>query len=67
MKRLTPIKAIRANCLNCSGKAREVRNCLQSDCPLFVYRFGTNPNRKGIGGQRKIENLDMATLVTQIA
>lgn len=50
MKRLTPIKAIRAKCLDCSGgQPSEVRNCLIEDCPLFPYRFGKNPNRKGIG------------------
>lgn len=52
MKRLTPIKAIRAKCLDCSGfQPSEVRRCEIEDCPLFPYRFGKNPNRKGIGNQ----------------
>jgi hypothetical protein len=58
-KTLPPLKAIRAKCLDCcvdSGK--EVRLCpcgpgslLESPepCPLWPYRFGKNPNRKGIG------------------
>ena len=49
-KQLTPIKAIRAKCLDCSGgQPSEVRNCLVEDCPLFLYRFGKNPNSSGIG------------------
>ena len=50
--KLTPIKAIREKCLDCSaGQPSEIRKCLIIDCPLFKYRFGKNPNRKGIGGQ----------------
>ncbi len=48
---LTPIKAIRAKCLECSNhQPKEVRYCSITDCPLYPYRFGKNPNRKGIGG-----------------
>ena len=47
---LTPIKAIRAKCLECSGgQPSEVRECLITDCPLYPFRMGKNPNRKGIG------------------
>lgn len=47
---LTPVKAIRAWCLDCSGfQPKEVRLCLHTACPLYFYRFGKNPNRKGIG------------------
>lgn len=48
-KRLTPLKSIRANCLDCcNGQPKEVRECQITDCPLWHYRFGKNPNRKGI-------------------
>ena len=48
---LTPIKAIRAKCLDCSNRQRkEVRDCLIPECPIFPFRMGKNPNRKGIGG-----------------
>ncbi len=41
MKKLTPLKAIRANCLECSaGNHAEVRRCDMVECPLFIYRFG---------------------------
>jgi hypothetical protein len=49
----TPVKAIRAKCLDCSSNhPSEVRMCLLPECPLFPYRFGKNPNRKGIGGNK---------------
>lgn len=48
---LTPLKAIRAKCLDCvCENAQEVRLCPSTGCPLYPYRMGHNPNRKGIGG-----------------
>ena len=50
---LTPVKAIRRKCLDCmAGSRKEVRFCLQRDCPLYPYRMGSNPKRKGVGGKR---------------
>ena len=47
-KILTPIKAIRANCIICMcGQVNEVKLCPCTDCPLYPYRMGKNPNRKG--------------------
>ena len=47
-KILTPVKAIRAKCLDCScGNPYEVNVCPLTGCPLYPYRFGRNPNRKG--------------------
>ena len=41
---LTPIKAIRAKCLDCcGGDKQEVRMCPVSDCPIFPYRMGHRP------------------------
>jgi hypothetical protein len=49
-KKLTPLRAIRAKCLDCSaGSPGEVRKCHIEDCPLFPFRFGHNPRRSGIG------------------
>ena len=43
----TPIKAIRAKCLDCCCDQREeVKLCPAKDCPLWPYRMGKNPNRK---------------------
>ena len=37
-------KAIRAKCLDCcGGEQGEVRTCWAENCPLFPYRFGSNP------------------------
>lgn len=50
MSNQTPIKAIRAKCLECSGfQPKEVRECQIDTCPLFPFRMGKNPNRAGIG------------------
>ena len=44
MKRLTPIKAIRAKCLECCcGQVKEVRECVIEKCALFLYRMGHRP------------------------
>jgi len=43
----TPLKAIRAKCLDCVCFQREeVRLCPSEDCPLHPFRFGKNPFRK---------------------
>ena len=45
--RLTPIKAIRAKCLECCENISiEVKRCESTNCPLFEYRMGKNPNIK---------------------
>ena len=41
---LTPIKAIRAKCLNCCcDHPSEVRNCTVKNCALYPYRMGHRP------------------------
>lgn len=40
----SPIKAIRAKCIDCSGKsAAESRKCVAINCPLWPFRMGVNP------------------------
>ena len=42
--KLTPIKAIRAKCLDCcGGQTKEVRLCSIEKCPLYQYRMGHRP------------------------
>lgn len=49
-KRMSPLKAIKAHCLDCCGGSRqEVKACEIADCPLHPFRLGKNPHRKGIG------------------
>ena len=44
---LTPLKAIKAHCLDCSGGFYpNQKECEIPHCPLYMYRLGTNPNRK---------------------
>lgn len=43
----TPIKAIRAKCLDCCcGSYEEVKLCPCQKCPLFPYRLGHRPKIK---------------------
>ena len=49
---MTPLKAIRLKCLECSADTiKEVRLCPVHDCELYQYRMGHNPKRKGLGGK----------------
>jgi len=51
-KSITPLRAIREKCRECSGgSASEVRECPVLGCPLYPYRDGHNPARRGIGGK----------------
>jgi len=46
------VKTIRKQCLECmSGRRDFVRECGSSDCPIWPYRMGKNPNRAGHGGR----------------
>ncbi len=42
--RLTPLKAIRAKCVDCCcGSYNEVKQCQSTACSLHPYRLGHNP------------------------
>ncbi len=44
MKQTTPLRAIRAKCLDCCcGQIVEVRNCTAFKCPLNPYKMGHKP------------------------
>ena len=44
---MTPIKAIRAKCLDCCcDNAAEVERCPCVKCSLYPFRFGKNPYNK---------------------
>jgi len=58
----TPVKAIRAKCLECSGGSyRDVRECLIPECPLYPFRMGKNPNRSRSDGSKKHADLHKTT------
>jgi hypothetical protein len=43
-KKLTGMSAIREKCLECScWSQKEVRECPNTDCALFPFRFGKYP------------------------
>lgn len=48
------VKLIRRVCLWCMGdhglSPEYVKECHAVSCPLHRYRMGTNPRRKGVGG-----------------
>jgi len=49
---LSPLKAIRFKCLECCcNNAAEVKRCHITDCTLWPFRMGKNPNRAGIGSK----------------
>ena len=42
----TPIKAIRAKCLDCCcDQPNEVKLCVSENCALYPFRLGKNPYR----------------------
>lgn len=44
------VKIIRKFCLQCMGGSKTfVKECETEDCPVYHYRMGKNPMRKGIG------------------
>ena len=44
MKKLTPIRAIRAKCIECyCGQLKEIRLCPSINCPIYPYRLGHRP------------------------
>lgn len=49
METITPLKAIKAKCLDCCGYNKtEVRNCSATDCPLYLFRKGHRQKRKAV-------------------
>lgn len=45
-KRLNRSISIRKYCLECcNGSFEEVKKCLSTDCSLYEYRSGKNPNK----------------------
>lgn len=61
---MTPMKAIRAKCLDCCcGSAYEVKACPCSDCSLYPFRLGKNPYRKA----REYSEEELAALKARLS
>lgn len=43
---MSPLKSIRAFCLDCNGTANEVKLCPCTNCALYAFRLGKSPNHK---------------------
>ena len=55
IKKLTPVRAIRAKCLDCTcGQTIEIRECTIKTCPLYLYRLGKRPTLEQIDEQNKL-------------
>ena len=60
---MTPMKAIRAKCLDCCcGSSNEVRLCTAESCPLHPFRLGKNPYR----AKRELTDEQKATLAERL-
>jgi len=47
MKHLTPIKAIRAKCMDCTcHQPKQIRECTIIKCALWPYRMGRRPSEQ---------------------
>lgn len=55
MKSLTPMKAIRAKCIDCGGGLlSEVRLCPVTTCALWPYRMGKRPKLEAVEERAKV-------------
>lgn len=67
MAKRTPLKAIRAKCLDCTnGQNVEIRECPITDCPLFEYRMGRRPKNDVEGDSSSDKLSDEETIVEDI-
>lgn len=64
MARLTPIKAIRAKCLECcNGQVKEVRFCPIKRCALYEYRLGHRPKDEEVITEESLDEKTQARAV----
>jgi hypothetical protein len=56
--KLTFRSSIRAFCLECMGWSPEkVKHCTSPTCPLYPFRLGYDPTKKGKGQGRSAEDM----------
>ena len=56
MTNLTPLKAIKLHCQDCSGDDNPKKK-KKKNCPLYVFRLGFNPNAKREVSEEQKEKL----------
>ncbi len=47
---IRPLTVIKEHCKECGGWEEPPKRCEVTDCALFPFRLGKNPNRAGMGG-----------------
>ena len=62
----SPLKAVRAKCLDCGEGPSDARDCTSTECAIWLYRFGKNPayseaSRKEAGERLKTRLLSGKT------
>jgi hypothetical protein len=69
-KSVTPLKAIRAKCLDCvCGEPRYVKECETRTCPLWPYRMGRgyqDPSKPGVSGQTEPDAMEASRQLAQM-
>ena len=67
MGKLTPMKAIRKKCLECScGSSTEVKECPVIKCPLWTYRSGHRPKTDILSTEEEeTENTQQGTALNE--
>lgn len=67
MSRLAPLKSIRKYCLECMGDSPGlVRDCIDKDCSLHLYRHGNNPSSGRVLKAIRNQCLNCAETKTEI-
>lgn len=65
MAKLTPLKAIRAKCRDCTcNQVVEIRECPITDCPLYEYRMGHRPKTDGLGEDFSEEEVEVEEIMS---
>lgn len=55
----TPIKAIRAKCMDCTNSQFvEIKECKIKNCPLWEYRMGRRPKKSEEGNSNEVVNVE---------
>lgn len=62
----TPIKAIRAKCIDCTnGQNVEIRECRITECPLWEYRMGHRPKKDSVDGDINADSIENEDLIEE--
>jgi len=67
MKEVTPMKAIRQKCLDCScGQLSEIRECPIKNCALYNFRMGYKTDENGKRKKRELTEVEKEKLISRL-